>query len=138
MEFVERLPAADVLDERRTLLIIDDLMSKTDGRVTNLFTKGSHHMNASIVHISQNLYYKGKENRTISLSTHYRVLFMNPRNAAQISHLWRQIFPERAKYFSESLADTTSKPYEYLHVDLKTTTLDHLRLRTAIFLMSSV
>ena len=133
VEFVEGLPATNILDGRRTLLIIDDLMTETDGRVTDLFTKGSHHKNASVIYISQNLYNKGKENRTISLNTHYLVLFKNPRDVAQISHLGRQIFPERAKYFSESFTDATSRPYGYLLVDLKSSTPDELRLRAAIF-----
>jgi hypothetical protein len=133
VEFIEGLPDANVLDGRRTLLIIDDLMSETDSRVTNLFTKGSHHKNASIIYISQNLFHKGKENRNISLNTHYLVLFKNPRDAAQIVHLGRQIFPDRAKYLRESFSDATSHCYGYLLVDLKTTTPDELRLRTNIF-----
>jgi hypothetical protein len=76
---------------------------------------------------------KGKENRNISLNTHYLVLFKNPRDSAQIAHLGRQIFPERVKYFREAFADATSRPYGYLLVDLKTTTPDDLRLRTDIF-----
>jgi hypothetical protein len=134
VEFIEGIPNVDeLLDGRRTLLIIDDLMSETDVRVTNLFTKGSHHKNVSVAYISQNLYNKGKENRTISLNTHYLVLFKNPRDAAQISHLGRQIFPDRAKYFREAFADATLRSYGYLLVDLRTTTPDELRLRTTIF-----
>jgi hypothetical protein len=133
IEFVEGIPCFDILDGRRTLLIIDDLMSETDDRVTKLFTKGSHHKNASVVYISQNVFNKGKENRNISLNTHYLVLFKNPRDSAQIAHLGRQIFPERVKYFREAFADATSRPYGYLLVDLKTTTPDDLRLRTDIF-----
>lgn len=134
IEFHEGLPDDSVLDgRRRTLLIIDDLMSETDSRVTNIFTRGSHHKNASVVYISQNLYSKGRENRTISLNTHYLVLFKNPRDATQIAHLGRQMFPDRSKYFREAFADATSQPYTYLLVDLKTTTPDMLRLRTDIF-----
>ncbi len=134
IEFHEGLPDADaVLDGRRTLLIIDDLMSETDTRVTNIFTKGSHHKNASVLYISQNLFNKGRENRTICLNTHYLILFKNPRDVAQIAHLGRQMFPDRAKFFREAFADATSSPYGYLLVDLKTTTPDILRLRTDIF-----
>ena len=133
VEFVEGLPREDILDGRRTLLIIDDLMSETDSRVTKLFTKGSHHKNTSIVYISQNLFHKGKENRNISLNTHYLVLFKNPRDVAQIAHLGRQIFPDRTAFFRECFADATSRPYGYLLVDLKVTTPDDLRLRTDIF-----
>lgn len=134
IEFHEGLPDVDMLDgSKRTLMIIDDLMSETDSRVTNIFTKGSHHKNASVVYISQNLFNKGRENRTISLNTHYLVLFKNPRDTSQIAHLGRQMFPERVKYFRDAFADATSQPYGYLLVDLKTTTPDVLRLRTDIF-----
>ena len=133
-EFFEGIPNVDdLLDGRRTLLIIDDLMSETDDRVTNLFTKGLHHKNVSVVYVSQNLYNKGRENRTISLNTHYLVLFKNPRDAAQISHLGKQIFPERTRYFRDAYADATSRPFGYLLIDLRTTTPDELRLRTDIF-----
>lgn len=45
------------------LIIIDDLMAESDQSVTNLFTKGSHHMNLSVIFITQNLFYKGKGSR---------------------------------------------------------------------------
>ena len=133
IEFMQGLPSSDLLDGRRTLLIIDDLMRETDGRVTDLFTKGSHHDNASVVYVSQNLYNKGKGNRTISLNTYYLVLFKNPRDSAQVVHLGKQIYPDRLKYFKESFADATSRPHGYLLIDLKITTPDELRLRTAVF-----
>jgi hypothetical protein len=123
-----------MLDGKRTLLIIDDLMSETDGRVTDIFTKGSHHKDASVIYISQNLYNKNRENRTINLNTHYLVLFKNPRDVTQVTHLGRQMFPDRIKYFREAFSDATTRPYGYLLVDLKTTTPDALRLRTDIFL----
>jgi hypothetical protein len=133
VEFIEGMPDCDLLDGRRTLLIIDDLMCETDGRITKLFTKGSHHKNASVVYISQNLFNKNKENRNISLNTHYLVLFKNPRDSSQVNHLGRQIFPDAVKYFKEAFVDSTSRPYGYLLIDLKPTTPDKLRLRTDIF-----
>ena len=135
VEFVEGVPDMNILDggKKRTLLIIDDLMSETDSRVTKIFTKGSHHLNCSVIYISQNLFNKGKENRNICLNTHYLVLLKNPRDSAQILHLGRQIFPDAIKYFKESFADATSLPYGYLLIDLRTTTPEDLRLRTDIF-----
>ena len=135
VEFVEGVPDMNVLDggKKRTLLIIDDLMSETDARVTKIFTKESHHLNCSVIYISQNLFNKGKENRNICLNTHYLALLKNPRDSAQIVHLGRQIFPDAIKYFKESFADATSLPYGYLLIDLRTTTSDLLRLRTDIF-----
>jgi hypothetical protein len=133
VEFVEGIPDESLLDGKRTLIIIDDLMSETDDRVTKLFTRGSHHKNASVVYVSQNLYHKGKENRTINLNSHYLILFKNPRDAGQIVHLGRQIFPNKSKYFADAFADATSHPYGYLLIDLKPTTADELRLRTEVF-----
>ena len=48
----------NILDggRKRTLLITDDLMSETDDRVTKLFTKGSHHLNCSVIYISPRKY----------------------------------------------------------------------------------
>ena len=134
VEFLEGLPDMNILDggKKRTLLIIDDLMSETDSRVTKIFTKGFH-LNCSVIYISQNLFNKGKENRNICLNTHYLVLFKNPRDSAQIVHLGRQIFPDAIKYFKESFADATSFPYGYLLIDLRTITPDMLCLRTDIF-----
>ena len=70
IEFFKGLPSIDMLDGRRTLLVIGDLMKETDDSVTALFTKGSHHMNASVIYISQNVFNKGKENRNINFNTH--------------------------------------------------------------------
>ena len=134
VEFVEGIPNVnELLDGRRTLLILDDLMAETDSRVTNLFTKGSHHLNATVIYVTQNLYNKCKENRTISLNTHYLIIFKNPRDVSQVEHLGRQMFPNKAKYFRAAFADATSRKYGYLLIDLLTTTPDELRLRTSIF-----
>ena len=46
------------------LLIIDDLMDET---VANIFTRGSHHRNVSVILLVQNLFLKNKHVRTISL-----------------------------------------------------------------------
>ena len=47
---------------KRTLIVIEDLMFKTDQNLYKLFTKGSHHLNASVIYVNQNLFVKGKEN----------------------------------------------------------------------------
>ena len=132
VKFVEGVPDMNILDggKKRTLSI-DDLMSKTNTRVTKIFMKGSHHLNC-VIYISQNLFNKGKENRNICLNTHYLVLFKNPRDSTQIVHLGRQIFPDAIMYFKESFVDATSLPYGYLLIDLGTTTSDLLRLRPDI------
>ena len=132
--FKEGLPDIENLPPGRSrLIIIDDLMSESDERVTRLFTKGSHHRDISVIHIVQNLFNKHKEQRTINLNSHYIVLFKNPRDASQITHLAKQMYPGQTRYMQEAYKSATSKPFGYLLVDLKQDTPEHLRLRTNIF-----
>ena len=96
--FVEGIPdnLLQSLDRtQRNIIVIDDLMSESGNnkKVSELFTKGSHHRNLSVILILQNLFYRGKEMRTISLNSHYMVLFKNSRDASQINHLARQMYP---------------------------------------------
>ena len=105
-------------------------MAEIDGRVTDLFTKKSHHSNTSVIYLVQNLFSRNKESRTISLNTQYMVVFKNPRDASQITNLAKQMYPGRVKFIQEAFADATSTPYGYLLVDLKQDTPEDLRLRT--------
>ena len=115
------------------LLIIDDLMNEVDESVANLFTKGSHHRNVSVVFLVQNLFHKNSHVRTISLNSHYMVLFKNPRDASQFSNLARQMYPNKSAFAVEAYKDATRQPYSYLFVDLRPEQDEDLRLRTNIF-----
>ena len=120
-------------DGKPRLIVLDDLMSEADGRVTKLFTKGSHHRNLSVMFIVQNLFGSNKEQRTISLNSHYLVIFKNPRDASQITHLAKQMYPGKTKYVQEAFINATENPHGYLLFDLRQDTPDHLRLRTKFF-----
>jgi GTPase SAR1 family protein len=136
--FSEGLPDIGQFDgSQRTLLIIDDLLSETNDLVSNLFTKVSHHRSVSIVYLSQNLFYRSKQNRTMSLNAHYTVLFKNPRDANQVSVLARQMYPGKSKFMLEAFKDATEKPYGYLLIDFKPETDEKLRVRTNIFTSDS-
>ena len=99
-----------------------------DSEVSELFTKGSHHRNLSVVFITQNLFHQGKKMRTISLNAHYFVLFKNPRDAGQIRHLASQLFPGQTKYLIDAYKQATSKPHGYLLLDLTQSTPDNRRV----------
>ena len=45
---------------------------------------------------------KGKEMRTISLNTHYLIVFKNPRDNQQIATLARQMYPGRSHFLLEA------------------------------------
>ena len=134
IEFVEGLPDVDRFDgSRRVLLIIDDLMNEANEQVSQIFTKGSHHRNISIIFLTQNIFHSSKHNRTMNINSHYVVLFKNPRDLGQISHLGRQMYPGKSRFLVESFSDATTAPYGYLFLDLKANTEEKLRVRTNIF-----
>lgn len=134
VEFHEGLPQpSDFMnDSRPKLIIIDDFMREASNSViVDLFTKGSHHNNLSVIFITQNLFYKGQ--RDISLNVSYLVVFKNPRDRSQIQHLARQVYPENPRFIREIYKDATEKPHSYLLFDMTQTTPDELRFRTSIF-----
>lgn len=138
IEFREGLPrpedySYDPLSPK--LVIIDDLMRESSScdAIVDLFTKGSHHKNLSVILISQNLFHQGRGQRDISLNANYIVVFKNPRDRAQIRHLARQVYPDDPKFLEEAYYDATSRPHGYLLLDLKQSTPDEYRFRTCIF-----
>jgi hypothetical protein len=132
--FNEGLPDIAQFDgKERTLLILDDLMSETNDSVSNLFTKVSHHRNVSVLYLTQNLFFKSKHSRTMSLNAHYIVLFKNPRDALQVATLARQMYPGRSGFLVEAFKDATEKPFGYILLDLKPDTGEQFRIRTQIF-----
>ena len=140
IEFIEGIPSNinrdDFFDASiPTLFIIDDLMKEAtqNADICNLFTEGSHHRNLSVICVLQNLYYKGKENRTMSLNSQYIVLFKNPRDQQQVAVLGRQMYPYRSQYFIDEYKNATDKPFSYLFIDLKQSTNEGQRLQNNIF-----
>lgn len=128
------IPDIETVDDLSPrLIILDDLMREADGSVVDLFTKGSHHYNVSVIFVTQNIFNQGKGRRDISLNSHYIVCFKNPRDKQQINTLSRQIYPENVRYIQEAYKDATAQPYGYLLFDLKQSTPDLYRFRTNIF-----
>jgi hypothetical protein len=61
IRYVEGLPSEDeILEDKLHIVIIDDLMTElgSDKKLTNLFTKGSHHNDISVIFMSQNIFYQ--------------------------------------------------------------------------------
>ena len=116
------------------VLIVDDLMSQCSQsqRMSDLFTKGSRHRGISVMNLTQNIFPPGKQSRTISLNSHYMIVFKNPRDFLGISTLARQMYPKNTNYLLESFHDATSKPYGYLLMDLHQMTPENMMLRTNI------
>lgn len=135
-EFIEGIPTLDNIDaSKNNLLILDDLMDEIGKNVkcSNLFTRGSHHDNMTIIAIIHNLFNQQKYTRTISLNTRYYILFKSPRDSQQIEHFGKQIFPHNKHFITSALQQATKKPFGYLIIDLHPQTPDSLRVCTGIF-----
>ena len=139
IEFVKGIPTALEQDayfsvNKRNLIVFDDQMidAGKDQRIVNLFTRGSHHRNLSVVYIVQNVFHQGRGSRSISLNSHYLVLFKNPRDKLQILTLAKQMYPSETAWFIKEYEEAVRRPYGYLFVDLRPTTPDRCRLRTNV------
>ena len=119
----------------QNLVVFDDMMNEAGSSINlaNLFTKGSHHRNLTVVFIVQNLFNQAKSMRTVSLNSHYMVLFKNPRDTGQIRTLASQMFPAHPKFLTTAFADATTEKYGYLVLDLHPETAEELRVRSHIF-----
>lgn len=134
VNYFQGLPDLSMFDGKEAnLIIIDDLMRESDGRIVDIFTKGSHHRNLSVFYITQNLFHQGKGQRDISLNSNYIIYFKNPRDKTQIRYLARQVSPDNVKFVQEAYKDATTEAHGYLMIDLKQNTSDMCRFKTNIF-----
>ena len=134
VDFRQGLPkAAEIEKIGNALLILDDLMAETDEKVLNIFTRGSHHKNISVIFMAQNFFHNNKHMRTISLNAQYVISFKNPRDKSQILHLGKQLYPHNSRFVQDAYIDATAEPFGYLLFDLRSEQDEDLRLRTRIF-----
>ena len=88
--FIKGLQFDQVDTTSPSLLVIDDLVLKTDRETAEMFILGSHHYSISLFFLTQNLFQNCNLFRLASKNSHYYVLFQNQRNFNQISNLARQ------------------------------------------------
>ena len=123
----------------RNLIILDDQMgsdavqgSTGSTSLTKFFTQGSHHRNLTVIYIVQNLFNKDRIMRTVSLNSHYLILFKNPRDKSQIRTLASQMYPSCSRFLVDAFNDATTESYGYHLLDLRPETPDELRARTNV------
>ena len=100
--FPHQLSEETFLDtDKHNIIVLDDLMSEAncDQHIADLFTKGSHHRNVSVIYLTQNLFPQGKACRDIAFNTQYLVLFNNPIDRQQVATLSKRIFPSSSTNF---------------------------------------
>lgn len=136
VDFQEGLPTEHFLKEindgNHYIIVLDDLQDQItkSNLCERLLTQISHHNCITVIYLVQNFF--NKNMRTLTLNSHYLILFRNLRDVTQISTLSRQI--GLGKGMIEAYKDATSEPYSYLCVDLcPHSTDEQLRLRSKIF-----
>lgn len=136
IEFTNTIPDVESFSSNENnLLIVDDFMHEAgkNNTVVNLFTKGCHHRNISLILVLQNLFHQGRHMRDIHTSTTYVVPFYNPRDKAQIKYLSRQCFPDHPQFLTDAYNKACSEPYGYLILDFSQTTPEQYRVASGIF-----
>ena len=120
--------------EQRNILVLDDQMSVSSwiSSVADLFTKGSHHRNLTVIYLVQNVYNQGKSQITIFLNLHYSVVFRNGRDASQFRTMAYKICLNNSKWLIDSVTDATCKTYGYLVLNHYLSTLEHQSVVTNI------
>jgi len=134
VDFRQGVPKIQELEDTRNALIVcDDMMMEANVGLLNVFTRGSHHRQNSVIHIVQNLFNSNKNMRTISLNAQYLVFFKSPRDSSQFVHLAKQVFPHNTRFAVEAYKMATEKPFSDLLLDLCNEQDELLRLRSNVF-----
>ena len=94
-------------------MVLDDLMREgsDDHRVLDLLTRDSHHRGINVIFMTQDMFLKGKNAKTISRNAHYIIAFKNPRDQLGVRILTQQAFPQEFKDVLNVYRDATERPY---------------------------
>ena len=116
------------------ILLLDDIALDLDSKLhlNKVFTEICHHYNLFCIFFTQNLFLNNPDYRTMSLNSAYLVLFKNPRDQRQITHLASSVAPLNTAFITQSFFNATQKAYSYLLMDFLQQTPNFLRLRTNI------
>ena len=121
--------------ERPGLLILDDLMQESakSPQITQLLTRGTHHLELFTITLSQNLYPGGREQASQNRNYHYMVLFKNPADTRYVKALGNRWLGD-SRAFWEVYQQATHRPFGYLVIDHHPRTDETIRFRTHILL----
>ena len=120
IKFVNGLPIElENKSNDHQLIVIDDLLnesSKSDD-LLNLFCRGSHHNNISVIFITQNFFHKNL--RPLTLNSKYLICMRNLRDCSWVNNLGKQLNHGRKYHLLESAYGECLKiPFSYFFIDL--------------------
>ena len=112
------------------IVMLDDLLTDVYSKqMCELFTRGSHHSNISVILITQNLFHQGRFCGDNSLNAHYILALKNVRDKKEFMYLAGHVYPEDSLGLYNAYLNATQEPYGYLLLDLTKSTNDGLRFR---------
>jgi len=115
-------------------VILDDLLNDIYSKqICDLFTRGSHYRNISVVLITQNLFHQECYCRYISLNARYLVALQNVRDKKHLMYFAHQMYPDDCLGLYNAFLYANQRPHGYLILDLTQVTNDGLRFRNNIF-----
>lgn len=120
VEFRKGLDIPKDLGGKHTIIILDDIMNDVakSKPAEDLFTRGSHHLNLTVIFIVQNLYIPGISANTIRLNSHYNVVMSNKTDLDKISLLGKKVgMKETLMLAYKDACDSAENRYGYLVVD---------------------
>ena len=123
---------------RNGCVIFDDLMVKL-GRanlLADLFSKYSSHMKLSVIHITQNVFHRGKqqqEHRTVYTSCHHLVLFKQPMDATTFQIVAKRVHGSVKYSTIYGLLTYVANKYRYVIVSGNIGRNDQLKYTSDIF-----
>lgn len=125
----------DLADRSSNITIIcDDLGEQVEKSHVEFFTVLSHHLGANIIFLNHSLYDSSNPNvRKMSNNAKYIVVFKSPRNAQQLSILFRQGDPAVWRAVEKIYQEACARPFGYLFIDYTQQCHDDNRYRSNVF-----
>lgn len=122
----------DMNAEDNNLLVLDDVMTdcRDEVSLSNLFTRGGHHRNISVVFLAQNYFFAGKSAVDIRRNTHYLIMFACKQDKKQVALFGQRILPGYNRAFLDAYDDATSQKHGHLLVDMTTSCPTRFMLRS--------
>ena len=97
VEYIKGIPDMKTFqsDKAHKILIIDDMMSESKNLV-DIFTKGCHHWNLTIIFILQDIFFDKK--RTNRINSQYIILMKSPGDKLTAMNLAKQMYPKNTNF----------------------------------------
>jgi len=120
---------------KKGCFVIDDLTRESSNSplVAELFFQKSHHNFVSVILLTQNLFFEGKERKNLLRNAHNLCIFSNPLDQSIVYTLANKILPSNQKTFFDIFDAALSEDFGYLLVIGQLRVPRISRFRTDIF-----